>query len=433
MKEMQDLKDLKDLSVIQGKFNHTYLNGVYLAVNAVPDSYLLLDGMICGFSIMFFIHGTHDLFSDLFRQNAKHRVCCVGSADHAMAGDRSDAIAEKLFKLNKEKDCSVIFLASFPMAAITGVHYGMIIRKVQNRVRRDILEIPSKSLTSDWLDGYAEVLLAMARGMDLKPGRTEPDRAAVVGYLFDRNEGDHTGNLFEINRILNALSLKAGPVWLSGSPFSDLKSVERAGIVISLPYGRRAAREIAGRTKARLIELDLPFGIGNTKEWIVKLARKTGRSARAAAFIREEMKKVIPVTDLVVPRSLAGKRFAFYGDPHVARCLSGALAEIGMEAGPAVLFSSCPKEGKTASSRASSSEIFYEPRYGEVYDLLGKTEAGIHIGNSYAYHMFKVRGRTEPFVEFGYPSFYHHCLTASPFLGFRGFVRFLNRLVNALH
>jgi len=67
--------------------------GVYLAVNAVPDLFALVDGPDCALYKAHFIHGRHDWESTLLRADGRHRVGehgrrprTLAEAEHALDG-----------------------------------------------------------------------------------------------------------------------------------------------------------------------------------------------------------------------------------------------------------------------------------------------------------------------------------------------------------
>ena len=421
---------LEDFRDIQRKLNYTFLNGVFLVINAIPDAYLLLDAPPCGYNKMYFVHKTHDLFSDLSRRNTTHRICCTEVRPDDIIHERDDQISRLMLRVAKEKDCGVVLVCSMPMATITGTQYGLIADKAQKKTSIPLLEIPSKSLQMDWLGGYDETLLAMAGKMDLKKNSQKSGNAAIVGYLFDRNEGDHIGNLNELARILAGLSLDLVSVWLSGCPFGRLRDIEKAKTIISLPYGRKAAREIARKTGADLIELDIPLGIENTKEWVCRIGSRLGRSKQAQTFIDEELKEVIPVNNLVAPEYILGKTFSLAADPYLCHCLAGTLTDLGGKISQAVIFGTPQANKNIAFYKQPSFDIIYEPRYGEAFDL-DTSKADIFIGNSQISSLLRIKNNKKPFIELGFPSFNYHCLSVSPLWGFKGYVNFLNRIINS--
>ena len=425
--------NIENFKEIQGKFNHTYLNGVYLAMNAIKDSYLLLDGPSCAYNKLHSIAKTHDLFSDLIRQNSTHRICCTRvRANQSIVNDRSDEISRLLLRISKEKDCSAVFTCSMPMATITGIQYDLIVNETQNKTKIPLIEIPSKSLQGDWLDGYEETLISIARKINFKENLKKTNNVAIVGYMFDRNEGDHLGNLKELQRIISGLSLNLVSVWLNGGSFCELQNIEKAQTIISLPYGRRAAREIAKKTKSDLIELDLPFGIKNTKDWISAIAKKLNRAKEAKVLIEKEIQEIAPIVNLIAPDYFMGKTFSFYGDPYLTHAITNSLMELGGKIDHAIIFGTPNSNKNLTFYNTPSFQIFYEPIYGDAFNI-DTSKTDLLIGNSYIFNLLQTKNNQKPYLELGYPSFYYHCLITSPFLGFKGYINFLNRIVNNLN
>jgi nitrogenase molybdenum-iron protein alpha/beta subunit len=426
-------KSLKNIKKIQGKFNHTYLNGLYLVINAIPGAYLLMDSPPCGYDKVSSIEKTHDLFSDLFRENSKHRICCtdihIDCCD--VVNDRSDKILTGLFRLSRERDCSVIFLASMPVVAVTGISYAPLLNEFRKESQKPVVEVPFKSLKGDWLDGYEEALCALVGQLQLKKTAKKLNSVAIVGYLFDRNEGDHVANIGELNRILSALGIECVTTWLDGSSVRELRRIESAQKIISLPYARRAAKAIAQITGAELIEADMPLGIHSTKEWINKIAISFHKERRARIFIDEELKNVIPVVKLVSSICLLEKTITIFNDPVLAVHLAKAFQELGLRVDELVIFGKQNFMKNLVCSSASNMLLLFEPSYKDVYDL-DISHADFLIGNSHIHNLMKTKNSSVPFMEIGYPSFYYHALTMQPFLGFKGFLCLLNRMINHL-
>ncbi|OGR47854.1 MAG: hypothetical protein A2X37_05270 [Elusimicrobia bacterium GWA2_66_18] len=231
--------------------------------------------------------------------------------------------------------------------------------------------------------GYAAALEAIAAGLDLDGAAPSARSVAVVGYLMDRNEGDHRGNVAELERMLRAVGLEPVSVWLSGRPSVHLREARRAGAVLSLPHGRAAARVLAGRLGARLVEAELPFGLPATRRFLERLGREFGREAQAEAFIEAELDEAVARLRWSVPHAFQNRRFSFAGDAGYAP----GFAELIEELGGAV----------TAPDGA---------------DLVVGAAAGG--------------------LEFGYPSERRHALNDEAFLGFPGAVSFASRLANAV-
>ena len=63
---------------IQAKLNHTFNNGIFFLLNAIPDACLYLDGPNCNYEKVMSIEKAHDIFSSFMQRDGKHRVFCGG-------------------------------------------------------------------------------------------------------------------------------------------------------------------------------------------------------------------------------------------------------------------------------------------------------------------------------------------------------------------
>lgn len=414
------------------RINIPYLQGAYLGLNAIPDAFFLGDGPSCIFDKAAHIHGRHDLFSTLLSCDSEHRVQHTGVNVFNIAGDCEGDIAAGLRRIAGFRGCGAIFLGSMPMCAIVGTDYERILREALEGSSIPAFIMPRRSAVSgDWLDGYAAIMEALASGMDLDGAKPEPATAALVGYMMDRNEGDHLGNLRELERIFEALGIGLTTIWLSGRPYESLRDVRRAGRIVSLPYGRKAGRILSKRLGVPVVEAGLPFGLEATRRFVELLGREFGREERAREFISRELDAVVPKLQWTVPHAFLGRRFAFAGDPHLAACFVEQIEALGGRmAGMIVVggdYHLAPEQKDLLSRRPGT---VFEPLPGDVseqWGLLSSGGADLVVGSAFAFVSLR-RGRK--WMEFGYPSEETHFLREDPFLGFQGALGFLSRTAN---
>ena len=74
--------------------NYPTLLGVYLAVNALKDAYVLVDGPDCAFYKAHFIHGRHDLNSTLLRISGRHRVAFTNICSRGVVKEHDDILGK---------------------------------------------------------------------------------------------------------------------------------------------------------------------------------------------------------------------------------------------------------------------------------------------------------------------------------------------------
>lgn len=414
------------------RFNLPFLHGLYVAFNAIPDAYFLGDGPSCVFAKAEHIHGRHDLFSTLLSCGSDHRIQYTGVNVFNIAGNLEADIVKGLQRIARWPASGVIFTGAMPMCAIAGTDYDRILREALAGCGKPSFLIPRRSAVSgDWLDGYAGGLEVLASGMDMKGAGREKNAAAVVGYLMDRNEGDHLGNVAELERILRALGLEPVSTWLSGRPYEHLREARRAETIISLPHGRAAARTLAGRLGARLVEAELPFGLEGSRRFVELLGRELGREAKARAFIDAELDAVAPRLEWSIPHAFANRRFAFAGDPHYAEGFAELVEEVGGRLAATIVMG---RPGHLSEARRSALEArtptIFEPDRARLRRLFGATtrwEVDLLVCNS---RSLKYLDPKIPWLEFGFPSEFSHFLHDAPFLGFQGALAFLSRMAN---
>lgn len=414
------------------RLNPPYLYGTLLAVNAISDAYFLGDGPDCIRSKGEQIHGRHDLFSTLMSSRGEHRVHYTGLTVFNIARNLESEIAAGLERIASRPACGAVFMGSMPMCTIAGTDYARIVREVFADGRKPAFALPSQAgLCGDWLDGYGAVLEAVAAGMDLAPAAPRAENVAVVGHLMGRNEGDHKGNVRELERILRALGLEPVSIWLSGGDYESLRAARRAGAVIAFGHGRKAAAILGKRLGVKVVDAELPFGLAATKRFVESLGREFGRQEAAEAFLRRELDEAVPALEWVVPHAFLGRRFAFAGDPHYACAFAEMIEELGGElAGMILLGGSRHLSAADRSALEARPRTLFEPMQsglGPGWLGLERRDADLLVGTTMAIEYLKPR---TSWLEFGYPSDYTHFLRDEPFLGFRGAVGFCSRLAN---
>ncbi len=92
-----------------------YNIGVVLAVNAIPDATLVLDGPGCSFYRAMVVHGRHDWTSSLLSCDGNHRFQYAGVNVNAVATDCEAIIRDAIVKVAALPRCGVVFATSLPM------------------------------------------------------------------------------------------------------------------------------------------------------------------------------------------------------------------------------------------------------------------------------------------------------------------------------
>ncbi|MCX5797307.1 MAG: hypothetical protein NTY77_17585 [Elusimicrobia bacterium] len=412
--------------------NFPTLMGVYLAVNAIPDAYILVDGPDCVLYKSHFIHGRHDLGSTLLRISGRHRVAFTNVCSRGVVKEHDEIIRRHILTVDGLKESGLVLVTALPMCSITGVDYGRVIRSLAGKLSKPAIDIAPDSLIGDWLDGYGQVLNALARGLDLggkrrvKAQKGPLKKAALVGYFMDRNEADHFGNLAELRRMLAALGLETVSVWLGGEPAAALRRVAEADLIVSLPYGRAAARSLARATGAALVETELPFGLPKTERFLRDVGKAAGRLKEAEAFIAAELARVIPRLQWIIPQYFLNRRTAFMGDPYLFEGFRDIAEDLGMTVAGAIVRG----RAQHLPDQAGPVPVLCEPRSSSpAVRKLTQEPLDLFV-TCWCEQDF--HGLRFPILEFGFPSYRSHALFERPFLGFNGMLGFVERLADRL-
>jgi nitrogenase molybdenum-iron protein alpha/beta subunit len=269
--------------------------------------------------------------------------------------------------------------------------------------------------TGDWLDGYAAALAALADVVPLEAGPVRPEVVAIVGMRVDRREGDRAGDLAEVARWLEALGLVACPPWPSPVGVAGLSPVARAGTLVAMPYGREAARRLAKRTGAIVVDSGLPVGLAGTSAWVRQIADATGTREAAEAFLASELDRAAPRLEWVVPHMLLHRRLCLGGDGPWVAAWADAFGEVGCRVVGALVTAGTLPEGSGLP----------------VVDAVpGPDVADLVVGDHACVEAARQVGT--PALERGYPNLGEHFVTARPTLGILGFLGEVEAVVNRL-
>ncbi|MBI3566116.1 MAG: hypothetical protein HY079_13035, partial [Elusimicrobia bacterium] len=171
-------------------------------------------------------------------------------------------------------------------------------------------------------------------------------------------------------------------------------AADGAGLVVSLPYAREAARLVAERAGAALVEADLPLGLSGTERFLRAVAGASGRGARAERLIAAESAAAVRDSSELVMRVLSGRAaLVRQDDPHLDAALRELCAEFGLLD---------PAAGDARRGRP----LCFAPTLNDD-------------------------PRETALVPTGYPNYLEHPVADRPFLGYAGFRQLADRAAAA--
>lgn len=413
-----------------------YMDGVYLAVNAIPDAYLIHDAHDCGYHNAERIAGGHDLLSTLMRWERLNRVVRTNldSPEYIM-GSR-DKLSKKLLQVGERYRPAIIFVARSSVVIAAGHDPTPVVRDLQQKLRIPLVLIPDRNVEKDFITGYLDTLAGLFSQLPSPPRRSDRHRkrrVAVAGYVFDRNEGDHRGNVQEIRRLLAGIGAEPGPFFLDGTAFARLSRLPPAGTVVDLAGGWDGARALAERWRATVLPTALPLGLEGTTEWLMTVAEHLGLQDQARALIDHEMSELVPMLQWLLPRYFAGRGVLVFGDRLLLPPLVRFLEDLGLRiAGVGCTSAGVGCDGANVELAGNLPQV--PKRIADLRRFIAEArrsgDVALGIGNSVLHQIARRSG--VPFVELGFPSNYYHVLHPSPYLGFAGVRVLVQRMINAL-
>ena len=408
-------------------FGYPSVVGAYLAVNAVPDTWMLVDSADCATLRAELIHDNHDWHSTLITVDGRYRIASSGVCPNTIALGRNEELADQIAEIGKSPG-AFLFVYPAPVTAIVGLDYSVIINEVADRLAMKALAFSPVEAVGDWLIGYAHMMETVARHIELPEVKPVPDTMAFVGYFWDRNEGDHEGSVGELKKLARVLGLEVSSVWFSGVCTDELKRVATASIIVELPYAGKAAAILAERTGARVVKAGLPTGLQGTFDWLEQLGEATGRSDKARAFIAREAPRYYDRVAKPVLEHFMGKDFMIATEANLAIAMGRLVTEFGGHIRLLGLAGGTDSEIPFVAEKILPKTTI-EGLGSAITRLAEHSSQPLLIGNEQA--IATVGAPDLHVVPMGFQSGGSHFLYDAPFLGLGGTLSLIDRIGNA--
>ncbi len=411
-------------------FGYPRVLGAYLAINAVPDTWMLVDSADCATLRAEIIQDNHDWQATLITEDGKYRIAGTGVCPHGIVLDRREMLAEQIEVIAREPG-ALLFVYPAPITALLGIDYRNIVDSNRERLGMKTVVVDPVDSVGNWVAGYGDMMALLARHIELPSGvRPEAGKVAVVGYMWDRNEADHAASVAELERLLAGIGLECVSVWLSGKPTTDLARVAEAGTLLALPCGGSAAQVLAGRTGARVIDLPLPVGLEATVEWLRRVGEAVDAAPEAERFIEEEARAAYALLSKAVVRHLVERPFVICLEATLGAALCAMVEEMGGEVPLLATTGEKLPAGAVPAARVLENPTV-EALRGELKWLSRKLpRMPVLIANERG--LTASAGGRYARVPLGFQSGGVHALFDAPFLGFKGTVSLVDRIGNAI-
>ncbi len=420
-----------------GRFPTTpsLVEGVLAVVSGVSDLVLVHNAPDCLFELAENVAVRHDLCSTLLDGTGRHRVSSTYLLDRDLVFGAEGALQETALSVIERRRPAMLMVSQSSMPVLAGLDAAAIAEEIERQTGVPVALVAGDPLDGCWVDGVARATEAIARRLDLEPGRSRSG-VAVIGHPMSRLEADHVANVAELSRMLQALNLPPRSIWFSGEDVAKLACVGEAEHLIGLPYAGEATRILGARLSAEVTSVELPIGLDGTVRWLREVGASTGREERAESFIDRELRRAVPRLEWAIPRGLQHRRVAVVGDQFMVRALVPYLQELGMKV-PSVAIHSMDRDmAGLALLREDGSRVpvISDPSFPGLEEewrrLRASGELDIVMGTSYERGAAKDLG--VPYLEIGYPSAVRHAIFDAPLLGFSGALWLADALFNLL-
>lgn len=423
----------------------TFLDGLLLLANAVPDTALVIDCANCGSDKFAMVGSQHDLMSPLSdggrgaRGGRGLRVRYSDLKANDMVMGTAPRVRETVIDLMATKRPSLVFLVQSSAVQLIGTDSESLAEDLHAELGLPVAVVPPQPLSGDFLDGFGSALEVMARKVPLAPESPRPERVGIVGHLLERFEADQHANVAELKRLVAALGLEPGAVWLDGSTAAGLAQVARDGQLVALPEGRRAAAALADRTGAHVTRAVLPVGLDGTVRFLRELGAALGVGERVDAVVDRELDRIVPRLEKPVRRSFMHRDVAVVAPPDEALSLARYLAELGMEVRLVVVLArrdaTVSRVGRELEAAGVAARVLGDPTFPAVEDAIRALREAhaldLVVGSGGARDAAKPYGI--PYLEIMHPCYVRHALFEAPWVGFAGALWLADAMFNLLN
>ena len=435
--------DLPSLEHYAMKPDYGRLTGVAIATHAIRDGFLLMHiGVGCK-------NKAAQQLSHDWEETCTIRQGWTEVGDRDLIVGASKRAGPYLRSWTDRHDSGWVTVVSVTFLELAGEDLADEVHMAAELMPMPVALVPALGFGGDVFNGYATVCHAVITRLEWDRERVK-GQVSLLGYFFDRFEGDHAGNLVQLKALLSSIGLSLGPSILSGDRFETLQEVPRSEFLIALPYlhpMRKKLRRFWKKQDRQPVATDLPMGIRGTSRWL----REVGTACRAdprrveAIIARREERVRAPLRKM--QSRWRDTRVAVYAEPPLAAGLCSLLYDLGIT--PVLVGLRGPSLGGADAFSAVLErdghpvpEVVLEgPSLHRIQataaDLLAVGGVEGFLGsatelNTIAHLEPPGIAKRGPFVlEIGFPCMHYHALRQMPFLGYGGVVTLAQRLIGA--
>ncbi len=210
------------------------------------------------------------------------------------------------------------------------------IERISNKIMQErggkirVIPIRAAGIKGNHIDGFNLAMSMFLENYFKKSKDTIPMSVNLLGVVQD--EVTHSGDVTEVERLLNAIGISVISTMFLKSSTEDIRNAGKAAanIVLNEEYGLQGAKYLEEEFGMPYICESPPFGYEGTRDWLLKVSEHFGLGEQASDFIEGEERRVYP---LIVQgdQYFAGTKVAVYADPTTAVGITRLVTELGMK------------------------------------------------------------------------------------------------------
>lgn len=388
-----------------------FLTWIFMWVNAIKDAALFVDWPDCVFYKADMLFKTHDIYSELKQASVDTKLYFSWVMPNKMIRWYDDKIKRKLWFIDNNPKFNLWIVTCMPVTGLLATQYD----NIYGDFDKDFIFVPSFT-DKFWIDWYSIFLRELAKSIKIDEKKdVNKDfewknnlSVSLIWYLFDRNEWDCLWNIEEIKRILWLLDISIDSIWLDWSNYENLSKVQESELLISLPYWKYASKILNKRLNIDILELDVPFWLQNTINFVKLVWEKLWiESEKIDSIINNEFRRVKEKIDMLDDKRFLNKNYIYAWDPF----LDNSIKDIWK-----MLWMNCIKTYSYTWTQMGT------------YDDIWDTKVDLIIWNS----IFNYWDDGTVKFEFWFPSYNTHFLLNRPYMWFNGLLFFIERLYHQL-
>ena len=417
------------------------LTGLNIAVHALWDAFML---MHCGVGCKH--KTTSQLSTHDWARSVVDREGWTEVGDAELITGASDRIGPYLRSWYDRVEPSLIVVISVTFLDLTGEDLPFTVKENAETVPCPVIRVSAPGTHGDMFLGYQNGLVAVLRMLDWKQATRHSKEVAILGYWFDRYEGDHAGNLQQLQLLLKMLGLQLGAVAFSGTSFTKLQRIPQAEHLLVFPLLVPKIKRLQRVIKREMTVVPLPMGLRPIAVWLKTVAKATQTYSAHLEQLIQRKEEVVRKKLTAVSLYTKGKRVAICADLPHAVGLCAMLSDLGVEVVLVAL------RGQSLGNASDFQEALLQNEVPVSEDMLVLLDPSLHclgeelgalidledvdgiIASSTELNMVEQLPVPSliPFgLEFGFPCKHYHTIRPAAYMGYTGILVLADRIVNA--